>query len=258
MIELFEDERIKVLPLCEEYKEEVTLFACVDGHMGRMWCDKKEEPTCAVALVGDFFFILGSNNRVEENDIINILEQNHGKIILIEAKRWEPLMNQLKQKFEGSYKSYSRYAMKGRSEWFNQAKLKEYAVAIEPEFRAERIDEGIHSITQEQFWTADFCSNFQTIQDFMEHGIGYVILKEGQIISGASTYGYCEGKLEITIETKEEYRKKGLARACASKLILESLERNIFPRWDAANMTSVALAEKLGYQFDHEYTVYSI
>lgn len=258
MIELSKDERIIVLPLCEEYKEEVTLFACVEGHMGTMWCDIKEKPTCAVALVGDFFFIIGSYNKVEEDDIVTILDHNLGKIIIMDAERWESLINQLKQKFEGSYKSFSRYAVKGKSEWFNQVKLREYSMAIEPEFRVVRIDESIHPITQKQFWTADFCSNFQTIQDFMEHGIGYVILKDGQIISGASTYGYCEGKLEITIETKEEYRKKGLARACASKLILESLERNIFPRWDAANLTSVALAEKLGYQYDHEYTVYSI
>jgi hypothetical protein len=32
----------------------------------------------------------------------------------------------------------------------------------------------------------------------------------------------------------------------------------ISPRWDAANMESVALAEKLGYHFDKEYQAYSI
>lgn len=36
------------------------------------------------------------------------------------------------------------------------------------------------------------------------------------------------------------------------------MERNIYPRWDAANLESVAIAEKLGYHFDKEYEVYSI
>ncbi|MBK1809116.1 GNAT family N-acetyltransferase [Clostridium sp. YIM B02505] len=53
-------------------------------------------------------------------------------------------------------------------------------------------------------------------------------------------------------------KQGGLALACASKLILDCLERVIYPRWDAANLESVALAEKLGYHFDKEYIVYSI
>ena len=30
------------------------------------------------------------------------------------------------------------------------------------------------------------------------------------------------------------------------------------PSWDAQNMNSVHLAEKLGYEFDHEYTAYEV
>ena len=32
----------------------------------------------------------------------------------------------------------------------------------------------------------------------------------------------------------------------------------IYPSWDAQNMNSVRLAEKLGYEFDHEYTAYEV
>jgi predicted GNAT family acetyltransferase len=92
----------------------------------------------------------------------------------------------------------------------------------------------------------------------MEHGIGYVILQNDEIISGASSYTYCDGRIEITIETREDFRKRGLALACAARLILECLERDIYPRWDAANIASVALAEKLGYRFSRDYGVYSI
>jgi hypothetical protein len=34
--------------------------------------------------------------------------------------------------------------------------------------------------------------------------------------------------------------------------------REPHPSWDAYNRWSVALAEKLGYHFDHEYTAYEI
>lgn len=57
---------------------------------------------------------------------------------------------------------------------------------------------------------------------------------------------------------KDEYRGKGLGLAVASSLILECLEKNIYPRWGAANLESLALLAKLGYYFDREYKVYSI
>jgi hypothetical protein len=45
--------------------------------------------------------------------------------------------------------------------------------------------------------------------------------------------------------------------ACAA-LILNCLEEGLYPSWDAQNLTSVHLAEKLGYELDHEYTVYEV
>lgn len=47
-------------------------------------------------------------------------------------------------------------------------------------------------------------------------------------------------------------------KACGAKLILECINRNIYPSWDAQNKGSVELAEKLGYHFDKEYIAYEI
>ena len=55
-----------------------------------------------------------------------------------------------------------------------------------------------------------------------------------------------------------ELIEKGLAYACGAKLILECLEEGLYPSWDAQNKWSVALAEKLGYHFSHEYVAYEI
>lgn len=41
-------------------------------------------------------------------------------------------------------------------------------------------------------------------------------------------------------------------------LILRCLDEGLYPSWDAQNMNSVHLAEKLGYEFDHEYTAYEV
>ena len=53
-------------------------------------------------------------------------------------------------------------------------------------------------------------------------------------------------------------RRRGLARACAARLILECLDRGLYPAWDAHNKASLALALKLGYHFDKEYEAFEI
>ena len=64
--------------------------------------------------------------------------------------------------------------------------------------------------------------------------------------------------IEIQVDTKEEYRRKGLAEVCCAKLILECLERGLYPSWDAQNKGFLALAEKLGYHYSHSYTAYEV
>lgn len=68
---------------------------------------------------------------------------------------------------------------------------------------------------------------------------------------------YNEG-IEIEVDTAEEERRKHLALIACSALIRNCLEEGLYPSWDAQNMDSVRLAEKLGYEFDHEYVAYEI
>ncbi len=44
----------------------------------------------------------------------------------------------------------------------------------------------------------------------------------------------------------------------SAALILRCLDEGLYPSWNAQNMKSVRLAEKLGYEFDHEYTTYEV
>ena len=60
------------------------------------------------------------------------------------------------------------------------------------------------------------------------------------------------------MDTREQDRRKHLATACSAALILECLDRGLYPSWDAHNLNSVHLAEKLGYEFSHEYAAYEV
>lgn len=53
--------------------------------------------------------------------------------------------------------------------------------------------------------------------------------------------------IEIEVDTIEPERRKHLAAVACSALILECLKEGLYPSWDAQNMNSVHLAEKLDY-----------
>ena len=62
----------------------------------------------------------------------------------------------------------------------------------------------------------------------------------------------------LRCNTIEPERRKHFATIACSALILKCLDEGLYPSWDAQNMHSVRLAEKLGYEFDHAYTAYEV
>lgn len=78
-----------------------------------------------------------------------------------------------------------------------------------------------------------------------------------KIIGVASSNIFYKDGIEVNIKVEEQYRREGIATAMASKLILECLEQNKKISWDAANMNSVGLAQKLGFKYDSTYHFYS-
>ena len=85
-----------------------------------------------------------------------------------------------------------------------------------------------------------------------------VILKDGKIVSGASSYTRYKEGIEIEVDTVESERRKGLASAVCSSLILECLRKGLYPSWDAHDMNSVQLARRFGYEYDHDYVAYEL
>ncbi|MDO4963745.1 MAG: GNAT family N-acetyltransferase, partial [bacterium] len=92
--------------------------------------------------------------------------------------------------------------------------------------------------------------------DYKNYGIGFCCIYNNEIIGVASSNIFYKDGIEVNIKVKEEYRRKGIATAMASKLIIECLSRNKKISWDASNTNSVRLAQKLGFEYDSEYDIY--
>jgi hypothetical protein len=88
---------------------------------------------------------------------------------------------------------------------------------------------------------------FKSRQQFLEDGLGFGAVKDGQLACAATSYTRSSRSVEIAISTRPDFRGRGLAAATAARLIRECLSEGLAPRWSASNPVSQRLAVRLGY-----------
>jgi GNAT superfamily N-acetyltransferase len=99
-------------------------------------------------------------------------------------------------------------------------------------------------------------SDFESPTDFEKRGIGFYIEEDGKVIGAAYSSLVCSTGIEVSLFVEEEYRRQGVATTLSANLIRWCLEHNMDAHWDAANMESCKLAEKLGYTLLETYHAY--
>ncbi|MCM1172973.1 MAG: GNAT family N-acetyltransferase [Clostridium sp.] len=234
--------------------KETMVWSCIQGVMGHLYADSPDNPQSAMAVLGDFCFFAGTPNI----ELILYKPQwcrQEFIIMTTLASEWFPL---IEAAYGEKAKKVSRFAIKKEPNVFDKEKLNALAENVNEGFTLWLIDEELFDYCRKQEWSRDFISQYTDYETYRKLGLGVVAMKNGVPVSGASSYSSYKDGIEIQIDTKKEYRRQGLATACGARLMLECLERGLYPSWDAQNRWSVALAEKLGYHFDYEYTAYEV
>lgn len=239
--------------LFEGWKETL-IWSCLQNVMGEIYVSSAEHPLSAMAILGDFCFFAG----VPDCELVQYKPQSCNREFIIMVPQNEDWSVLIEQCYQEKAKRVIRYAIKKEEDIFNRDMLQEVIQPLPEDYEIKMMDEELFYQCREMEWCRDWVSQYDNYEMYQKHGLGVVILKDGFPVSGASSYsGYLSG-IEIEIDTKKEYRRQGLAFICGARLILECLARGWYPSWDAQNKWSVALAEKLGYHFDHEYPAYEI
>ncbi|MCR5755837.1 MAG: GNAT family N-acetyltransferase [Acetatifactor sp.] len=228
--------------------QETLIYSCLQKVMGKIFVTNPESPKSAMAYVGCFAFYAG------EPDKELVRNKPEGFVIMTpQNKAWADCIEEC---FPEARKVI-RYAIKKETR-FDKDFLRNIVTELPDGYELKEIDERIYDICMSDSVTKDFVSSFESKEKYLEIGRGMVIIKSGRIVAGASSYTRYKEGIEIEVDTVEEERRKGLATIVCAALILRCLDEGLYPSWDAQNMNSVHLAQKLGYEFDHEYVAYEV
>lgn len=234
--------------------QETLIWSCLQGVMGRIYTDSLEKPVSAMALLGDFCFFAG----VPDKELV-LYEPEYGmREFVIMVPRDEEWGRLIEECYGGNAKKVVRYAIKKEPGIFDREKLQTAVDGLPDGYALKMIDEELFRQCRGIGWCRDWVSQYDDYTMFRKYGLGAVAMKDGEPVSGASSYSGYIGGIEIEIDTREDYQRRGLAYVCGARLILECLKKGWYPSWDAQNPGSVALAEKLGYHMDHEYTAFEV
>lgn len=235
--------------------EETIIWSCLQKVMGRICANDAKNPTAAVSLLGDFGFLAGQADAEFLLELKRTVCRRDFLILVPQNESWNAVIEAC---YGVNCRKVTRYAFKKETEGFDLPGLERLANGLSGEYQLTMIDQRWYSYCRQTDWCRDFVSQYESFEQYDKFGLGVLILKDGIPVSGASSYSAYRSGIEVEIDTREDYRRKGLAAVCGAKLILECLKRNLYPSWDAQNLWSAALAEKLGYRFSHEYTAYEV
>jgi GNAT superfamily N-acetyltransferase len=232
-------------------RKDLTIDCILEGTMCNVTADCQISPAVFLIQNGPFHILGGDPNHSKAEEILSLIPD--GSTILPSPPEWISKLN----KYEDiTLQKYDRFSLDHNNISVNY--LNEIIARDSNQLNVKRIEKSLASdIYQHEDFQYHF-QNFKSESDFLNRGLGYVVLFEGLIIGVASSALVCSSGYEINIMVLPEYRGKSLGKLLAANLVRSILTSCKIPHWDAANKISLNLAEQLGYDFKGKYLAYRV
>lgn len=254
MIEVRKDQMNQIASLFEGIQDSMVI-ACLQGYMGNAYVETMQEPKAALIVSGEYSFFGGDPNSKQAEILAGnlfLVNESESTIAIFadDQPEWESRLLSMQ---EYDPEAVPRFGIVQKDYDFDYDVLQGYVDALPEGFELVRFDEEIYHQAMEEDWSREFCETFASAEDYLSRGVGFAVLKDGKLVSGASTMTVYDGGTELQVATDEKYRKRGLAMVCAAAMVWDCAKRGIRPCWDAANQISKKMALMLGYEYKGEY-----
>jgi RimJ/RimL family protein N-acetyltransferase len=248
-----------VRPLFDPIRDmRAAVFTVLEGKQtGRVWVDQIAHPRSTVLKL-DFYYLTSTPDAAEfpadtvkwlRDEVLNRQEYTG---IWSFSKPWDAALQTSLQAYE-----VGRYV---RSTFdFDAQRYRErhtgWQKRVPAGFAVQRLN------AQTTLQADGTAAIWGSVENFLEHGFGFCMLDESQkderlaFAANAQTVFVGDCHAETGVETREAYRRKGLATAVCCAYIDVCLEKGIYPEWgcEANNKPSARLARTLGYTNEHEF-----
>ena len=217
-----------------------------------------ENLSSAAAVLGDFCFLAGKPDKGLVEFAAGLEGYPFSMCILVpQNEGWEKA---IEEHLGDRARKITRYATKKNPKVFERSRLAAMAANIPEGYRLKFFDEPLYRQALSEEWSLSLAAQFEDYPAFARLGIGIAAVDagSGSLAAGAASYSRYDSGIEIEIDTHPNHRMQGLARCCGARLILECLDRGLYPSWDAHNPESLHLAERFGYEPAGTYTAYEV
>ncbi|MGN1415163.1 MAG: GNAT family N-acetyltransferase [Anaerovoracaceae bacterium] len=256
--QLTEPAQLREASVLFEGWKETMIWSALQNIQGRVFADTLKNPSSAAVILGDFCFLAGKPDTGLIQFAAALEDYPLSMCIMVPQ---DPSWAKLVEKSLGQRaRKVTRYATEKDGNAFDRGKLEAMAENVPEGYVLQMLDAAIYQQALSEEWSFSLCGQFASYRDFQSLGIGVAAVdrKDGKLAASAASYSRYEKGIEIEIDTHPDHRLKGLARCCGARLILECLDRGLYPSWDAQNPESLHLAESFGYKPAGTYTAYEI
>lgn len=216
--------------------------------MGLVWADSPGHPRSAVMTVGDFILCGGEAGLSATRMLRTALQSDKRGWLVYAPDAWMDALQKIAPCRLVKRRAFNHRIQPEDAVLHGILAKVPADVAIQP-LEGERI-----SWCRGRTWSEDFVSQF-TDEGFAAEGLGMLVFRGGEPVSGASSYVRYPGGIEIQVTTRDDCCGHGYATLASAALILCAHAHGLSATWDSANPVSEHIALKLGYRMEELYTI---
>lgn len=225
-------------------------FGVLNGTaMGEIICDELDEPSWGIVREKSFgtTYFGGKLTTDQMAEMITTLQETCDVLVGLDPDSEDIILLPPKPDYHGRVLEFTE-----RSQ---DVDLAEFISSIPTTFHIKEMNsESIkHSLWYED--TLAGCDG--QIERFFEHGRGFYLMKNQDILCEVYTTKYLPELVEMGVITHEHYRRSGYAAMLCAYVIQRFEQAGIAIYWNCAkqNIASVNLARKMGFLTEREYAL---
>lgn len=227
---------------------DISIECVLEDQMGAAYVDDMQNPSAYMIRIGPFHYFAGEARSSGGLEMVKDFQPY--TLFMSASKGWA---DAFKQQYGECFVQIERYSFSSKK--ISIEHVKELCQSSAFAKDVKRMDASLVERVSGQEHFIDV-SDFESPADFEERGIGFYVEKDGKIIGAAYSSLVCSSSIEVSLFVEEEYRRQGIATVLSANLVHWCLEHSMDAHWDAANLESCKLAEKLGYAQTGIYSAY--